>query len=258
MISRTPSVCFIRNPDQNNTNTLITHQQTTAERVDDDSPMLQQQYVPTATAKATQHFKSFALEILRAVARGHLHPSAAPKAITLAGISHQNSRIDLDLADTLWFVWLEITSTETDQQKSDSGKHDPKSCIADAAKHLVHSAFVTKRSLMEISEGEFMEWAGFVVNYKEGWRKKEIRSNTRNIYTQRKFNLLREESEGYSKMVTLLNQSGAGVLTAECFDATVSLMHHYFCVCQQLSIKHSNDMEPYATSTACSLKRSRR
>ena len=65
---------------------------------------------------------------------------------------------------------------------------------------------------MEICEGDFMEEIEFVVNYKDVWRRKEIRTNTRAVYTQRKFNLLREESEGWSKVVTLLNQSGGGKL----------------------------------------------
>ena len=41
-----------------------------------------------------------------------------------------------------------------------------------------------------------------------GWKKKEVRINTRLVYTQNKFNLLREESEGYSKLVVALAAFG--------------------------------------------------
>jgi hypothetical protein len=39
-----------------------------------------------------------------------------------------------------------------------------------------------------------------------------------------RFNLLREESEGYAKLATLLNQQGAGRLSAEGAAATVKAM----------------------------------
>jgi THO complex subunit 2 len=96
---------------------------------------------------------------------------------------------------------------------NDSASEPLKTRLADCAKELMNTGWVSKRILMEVSEGDFLEWAGLVVSYRDSFRKKEIRSNTRHVYTQRKFNLLREETEGYSKLVTLINQVGAGALT---------------------------------------------
>lgn len=41
----------------------------------------------------------------------------------------------------------------------------------------------------------------------------------------RRFNLLREESEGYAKLLSLLNQSGGGRLTADTVPVVVSTLH---------------------------------
>lgn len=48
-----------------------------------------------------------------------------------------------------------------------------------------HDAQVTKPQLLEVGEGEFLEWCGLVVS-REVWRKKEIRANTRHVYQQHK------------------------------------------------------------------------
>ena len=43
----------------------------------------------------------------------------------------------------------------------------------------------------------------------EAFHKMEVRVRTKLYFTQQKFNLLREESEGYSKIITELNQGDA-------------------------------------------------
>ena len=48
----------------------------------------------------------------------------------------------------------------------------------------------------------------------------KIRFNTKVCYTQNKYNLIREDSEGYAKLVACLNHSGEGALT----EATVPAM----------------------------------
>jgi THO complex subunit 2 len=66
---------------------------------------------------------------------------------------------------------------------------------------------LTRELLIERCEGEFLEEAGFIPS-SVGWKKKEVRVNTRLFYTQQKFNLLREESEGYAKLITALAAFG--------------------------------------------------
>ncbi|XWS64052.1 hypothetical protein CRYUN_Cryun06bG0153900 [Craigia yunnanensis] len=74
------------------------------------------------------------------------------------------------------------------------------------AKWLVESLLVPLRLFQERSEEEFL-WEAEMIKIKAPDLKvKEVRVNTRLLYQQTKFNLLREESEGYAKLVTLLCQ----------------------------------------------------
>ncbi|XP_016465502.1 THO complex subunit 2 isoform X1 [Nicotiana tabacum] len=78
------------------------------------------------------------------------------------------------------------------------------------AKWLVESALVPLRFLLERCEEEFL-WESEMIKIKAAdLKSKEVRVNTRLLYQQTKFNLLREESEGYAKLVTLLSQMPEG------------------------------------------------
>ncbi|CAJ2675999.1 unnamed protein product [Trifolium pratense] len=72
------------------------------------------------------------------------------------------------------------------------------------ARWLVESALVPVRLLQERCEEEFLGEAEFIKIKAQELKGKEVRVNTRLLYQQTKFNLLREESEGYAKLVTLL------------------------------------------------------
>ncbi|KAL3652904.1 hypothetical protein CASFOL_002585 [Castilleja foliolosa] len=74
------------------------------------------------------------------------------------------------------------------------------------AKWLNESALVPLRFFQERCDEEFL-WESELSKIKAADLKfKEVRVNTRLLYQQTKFNLLREESEGYAKLVTLLCQ----------------------------------------------------
>nr|XP_027098247.1 THO complex subunit 2-like isoform X1 [Coffea arabica] len=74
------------------------------------------------------------------------------------------------------------------------------------AKWLVESALVPLRFFQERCEEEFL-WESEMIKIKAtDLKSKEVRVNTRLLYQQTKFNLLREESEGYAKLATLLCQ----------------------------------------------------
>ncbi|GAY56567.1 hypothetical protein CUMW_172890 [Citrus unshiu] len=69
------------------------------------------------------------------------------------------------------------------------------------AKWLVESALVPLRLFQERCEEEFL-WEAEMIKIKaQDLKGKEVRVNTRLLYQQTKFNLLREESEGYAKLV---------------------------------------------------------
>ncbi|KAJ7955431.1 THO complex subunit 2 [Quillaja saponaria] len=72
------------------------------------------------------------------------------------------------------------------------------------AKWLVESGLVPLRLLQERCEEEFLGEAEMTKLKAQELKSKEVRVNTRLLYQQTKFNLLREESEGYAKLVTLL------------------------------------------------------
>ncbi|XP_068661475.1 THO complex subunit 2-like isoform X2 [Aristolochia californica] len=75
------------------------------------------------------------------------------------------------------------------------------------AKSLVESALVPVRLFQERCEEEFLSESEMVKIKAQDLKAKEVRVNTRLLYQQTKFNLLREESEGYAKLITLLCQS---------------------------------------------------
>ena len=123
----------------------------------------------------------FLLEIVWAYLRHDLDASA----VALGARAAPADDLDAALTDALWFVSLAV--------ESDAPK---RARLADLARALVDTEGVVQKStLMERCEGEFLEEAGFVASA-SAFRKKEIRVNTRVVYTQKKFNLLREESEG--------------------------------------------------------------
>ncbi|CAL1381313.1 unnamed protein product [Linum trigynum] len=91
------------------------------------------------------------------------------------------------------------------------------------AKWLVESALVPLRLLQERCEEEFL-WEGEMIKIKaQDLKGKEVRVNTRLLYQQTKFNLLREESEGYAKLVTLLCR-GSEDTTVNASAATIGII----------------------------------
>jgi THO complex subunit 2 len=79
---------------------------------------------------------------------------------------------------------------------------------------------VSRGALLENCEGEFLEELSLVRSATD-FKKKEVRVNTKVVYNQQKFNLLREESEGYAKVLTVLNNGGDAALSAATLPAVV-------------------------------------
>ncbi|KAF8097255.1 hypothetical protein N665_0292s0034 [Sinapis alba] len=98
--------------------------------------------------------------------------------------------------------------TQIAQDLTMSGDH--RSRLTKLAKWLVESQTVPQRIFQERCEEEFL-WEAEMVKIKaQDLKGKEVRLNTRLLYQQTKFNLLREESEGYAKLITLLCRGSAG------------------------------------------------
>ncbi|KAK4779350.1 hypothetical protein SAY86_006878 [Trapa natans] len=98
------------------------------------------------------------------------------------------------------------------------------------AKWLVESTLVPLRLFHERCEEEFL-WEAELIKIKpQELKNKEVRVNTRLLYQQTKFNLLREESEGYAKLVTLLSrgsEASTPAATATTVGFIKSLIGHF-------------------------------
>ena len=144
---------------------------------------------PASLAVPPAKARSFLLELVWAALRHDLDAGAVASAARAARVDD----LDAALTDVVWFASLAVESDAPRRAK-----------LADLARSLVEdSGAIQKSTLLERCEGEFLEEAGFLASASQ-FRKKEIRVNTRVVYTQKKFNLLREESEGYAKVLAVL------------------------------------------------------
>jgi THO complex subunit 2 len=162
----------------------------------------------------SQERSTLLLGLLDAVAQGSLEASLFVRCVK--DMEYFNgTKSYYELGDILWMTWLlhGLGNSCSEEEKQGAGER-----LVEAAVNLVQEGLLSRQILMELSDGDFMEAAGLVNSYKDGWRKREIRLNTRNVYAQRKYNLLREESEGYSKVITLLNQSGAAKVSDDIME----------------------------------------
>ncbi|KAK9815918.1 hypothetical protein WJX72_011962 [[Myrmecia] bisecta] len=165
----------------------------------------------TVTGVNADNIKQYLYELAWAAASGELAANKFSEGVKAAG-SAGNGSLAVSLADLLWFLWLELDKPE--------GK-DARGRLVALVKELLNDQLVDRRTLLEYGDNDFLEETG-IVPTAAGWRKKEIRINTKMVYFQAKYNLLREESEGFAKLVTLLNQFGKSALT----PAVASQLEH--------------------------------
>ena len=124
--------------------------------------------------------------------------------------------------------------------------------LAEVTKEALRAEATSKALLMERCEGEFLELVELIPSaamYKKkearsaprsarasSWRLAhmhsflQVRVNTKLVYNQQKYNLLREESEGYAKVLTVLNNFGATALAeSSAPDVVVALQSLIGC-----------------------------
>lgn len=105
-----------------------------------------------------------------------------------------------------------------------------RSRLTKLAKWMADSALVPLRLFQERCEEEFL-WEAEMIKIKaQELKNKEVRVNTRLLYQQTKFNLLREESEGYAKLVTLLcrdSEASTQNVSAATIGIIKSLIGHF-------------------------------
>ena len=85
-----------------------------------------------------------------------------------------------------------------------------KAALASLVKEAVSNSWVTADTLKARCEPELLEAADVVLSAGE-FNKRVVNVKTQLMFTQKKFNLLREESEGYSNVITELCQGKSGI-----------------------------------------------
>jgi len=117
--------------------------------------------------------------------------------------------LPLLIVDWIWLIDQEIegmNSNLNDQVENAKFKQEQKSKIAALAKELLGKNFIPAGLMKERFEVEMLEAIG-LINSSKLFTKKSARINTSLLYKQTKFNLLREESEGYAKLITEISSN---------------------------------------------------
>ncbi|XP_010271209.1 PREDICTED: THO complex subunit 2 isoform X2 [Nelumbo nucifera] len=157
----------------------------------------------------------FLYELCWAMVRGELPFPKCKAALDSVEFSEKISSEEMgsNLADIV---------TQMAQDLTLPGEHRAR--LIKMAKWLLESTLVPLRLFQERCEEEFL-WESEMIKIKaQDLKAKEVRVNTRLLYQQTKFNLLREESEGYAKLVTLLCRSGPEASTNNASTAMISII----------------------------------
>ncbi|KAL6839975.1 hypothetical protein ACP4OV_029785 [Aristida adscensionis] len=174
----------------------------------------------------------FLYELCWAIVRGDLPPQksrVALESVVFVEEAQREEELGSVLADTIAHLGQDITI---------SGEY--RSRLVKMTKSFVESSVIAPRLLQERceikantcflfpppvdSKEDFLWEAELSKSKGQDLKSKEVRVNTRLLYQQTKFNLLREESEGYAKLVTLLCQVGSDLACKNASSVTISII----------------------------------
>ncbi|TYZ60008.1 hypothetical protein PybrP1_002199 [[Pythium] brassicae (nom. inval.)] len=119
--------------------------------------------------------------------------------------------------DLVWVVGNEIETSEKGRERHSSPEWQQ---LCRFVKTIADEDVVPPFNLKASLEYDLLHEAG-LVSGPQVMRKKILRINTKSLYTQRKYNLLREESEGFAKVLSLLH---TGVTPAQLEASKTDLM----------------------------------
>lgn len=106
------------------------------------------------------------------------------------------------LVDVLWIIGSEVEANEKGREKHSSSEWQN---LSRFVKALVDENVVSQFDLKSSLEIDLLHDAGLVAEAPLAMTRRIVRINTKTLYTQMKYNLLREESEGFSKVLCLLH-----------------------------------------------------
>lgn len=155
--------------------------------------------IPGITA-ANQH--AYVLELIWRVVDGTLTPTKFASGIHAAGLplptdanGAATTALAFSVADALWATWLLLEAAPDGE---------PRARLVSLTKSLLlEESLLPKDVLMKVAESELLAEAGVALDAKT-FHRKEIRLHTKLVYAQQKFNLLREDNEGYAKLIAAL------------------------------------------------------
>ena len=155
---------------------------------------------------------AFAIELLWTIGRGAIPPDTAPRALAAAGVAvaDASAHVSPSLATAAWAVWSQLEAA-ADVDGEEAGAAVAASVAASlprvsaAVAALLASTLLHRGDVLRASDGALASECGATDAPPDAWRRREARSNTRALYTQHKFNLAREDGEGYAKLWTLVH-----------------------------------------------------
>lgn len=176
---------------------------------------------PSFKVSGTVPMLRFLYELCSTLVRGELPLHKCKVALDSVEFSDKEADEELasNFADIVTQMALDLTMPGENRAR-----------LIKLAKWLVESTLVPLRLFQERCEEEFL-WESEMIKIKaQELKNKEVRVNTRLLYQQTKFNLVREESEGYSKLVTLLcqgSESSSQNASAATIGIIKSLIGHF-------------------------------
>ena len=163
---------------------------------------------------------AFAIDLLWTIARGALTPDTAPRALAAAGVAETEPppHVSPCLATAAWAVWSQLeAAAEADGDEAGAAVAASIAAalprVSAAVASLLASTHLHRGDVLRSSDGVLASECGATDAPPDAWRRREARSNTRALYTQHKFNLAREDGEGYAKLWTLVHGLSDGADT---------------------------------------------
>lgn len=163
-------------------------------------------------------------ELLREGMAGSITPEHVGLALKdlMAKVSLAAGHWEDVIGDLLWLLGEEATEGK-------DAKTDLKTGIAGVIKEVIASGISAEVVKARVGE-EALEAAGLIKSAAEAKGKLQ-RLRTGKVYSQQKFNLLREESEGYSKLIVELEQGLIGLVSEKAREhltkSTMSLIAYF-------------------------------
>ncbi|DBB02120.1 TPA: hypothetical protein ACH3X3_011159 [Trebouxia sp. C0006] len=147
---------------------------------------------------STEDKLGFLYEACSASLKDELNTAKVPVAIKAAGVDADGHWTRQNLAQVIWLIGQEVTGQEALFTK-----------LKDLVQDLQKAALVGKSELLEVAPVHFLAELGVVPQTSNAKTDRTNRLKADLFYKLNKFNALREENEGFSKMLVCLQGFGA-------------------------------------------------